>query len=219
MAGIFGGLAKKQSLFNQMPGMNPSTDPMTQGGFGAPGQMTQQMPQTPAKTGTNWAGILADFLSGASGGTPMFAQQQYANRQDDRQQQQRQQQQEQQRQASRSDWLWQQQWKKDNPDPVNPQYFDDNAGNRYSFDPVTGQKKTIFIDPNDKQFIQDGQLITVPNVLRSQSAAAPPQAHIDALLTNPDKAADFDAKYGPGASTRYLQGGQASPTPATFPPR
>jgi len=33
----------------------------------------------------------------------------------------------------------------------------------------------------------------------------PPQAHIDALLKNPDKKDDFDAKYGKGAADQYLK--------------
>jgi hypothetical protein len=38
----------------------------------------------------------------------------------------------------------------------------------------------------------------------SQPLASPNQAHIDLLLKNPAMAKDFDAKFGPGASSKYL---------------
>lgn len=44
-------------------------------------------------------------------------------------------------------------------------YFDDNAGNRWRQNSRTGEvdPNPSFIDRNPRQFIQDGQLITVPN--------------------------------------------------------
>lgn len=227
---FFGGIARKPT-FGQVPGylggqgigdgrIEQQQYDMQQDQGGAMGPNTGAMTKRPSFFGQGGvgraiAGNMGDFLMQNAGMKPVYgpsvAQQ--------RDMEHRAQIAEQQRMQGREDKQWE--WQNKPKDPVNPQYFDDNAGNRYSFDPVTGEKKTIFIDPNDKQFIQDGQLITVPNVLRGkgQSVTEPPQAHIDALRTNPGKAADFDAKYGPGASSRYLQGGPVSQAPATFPRR
>lgn len=49
--------------------------------------------------------------------------------------------------------------------------------------------------------------IVEPGTVPSPTSAAPPQAAIDFLKANPDAAADFDAKYGPGAAAR-VTGGQ-----------
>jgi hypothetical protein len=47
-------------------------------------------------------------------------------------------------------------------------YFDDGAGNRYRQNKRTGavDPTPVFIDPNDRQFVVDGQLVKVPNALR-----------------------------------------------------
>lgn len=44
--------------------------------------------------------------------------------------------------------------------------------------------------------------------------APPPQAAIDALKKNPDKAADYDAKFGPGASAKVLGSSPQAAKPA-----
>lgn len=71
-----------------------------------------------------------------------------------------------------ADWEKRQRFKMDNPDPGNPYRFEDNAGNVYERGP-DGQNRLIFTDPNDKVFMQDGQMITVPNRVRGQSSVAP----------------------------------------------
>ena len=65
-------------------------------------------------------------------------------------------------------WMAHEKWKRDNPGPESLQYFDDNAGNRYSYNAATGEQKPIFIDPNDKTYMDNGQLVTVPNVVRQR---------------------------------------------------
>lgn len=90
-----------------------------------------------------------------------------------------------------------------------PYRTEDNAGNVHQLDEETGQFKPIFVDPNDKQFVVDGQLVKVPNALRggAQAAPAPPEGAISMLRGNPSLRGDFDAKYGPGAADRILGGG------------
>lgn len=57
----------------------------------------------------------------------------------------------------------------------------------------------------DKYVINDGQIVRVPGAM--PQASGPSQAHIQALQQNPERAADFDTKFGQGASSRYLGGG------------
>lgn len=65
--------------------------------------------------------------------------------------------------------------KKYDPQSQSPYRFEDNAGNVYERDPATGENKLIFTDPNDKMFMQDGQLVTVPNRVRTPPTAGAPQ--------------------------------------------
>lgn len=75
-------------------------------------------------------------------------------------------------QRERGDWVWKKEWERDNlPRETAPYRTEDNAGNVWEMG-ADGQFKPIFVDPNDKQFIQDGQLVTVPNRVRSQREAS-----------------------------------------------
>jgi hypothetical protein len=50
--------------------------------------------------------------------------------------------------------------------------FEDNAGNRFRYDKTTGMpidEKPIFVDPNERVFVQDGAVVRVPNTFRQQS--------------------------------------------------
>lgn len=74
------------------------------------------------------------------------------------------------RETKFADWRRQYDYQRENPEPsaAQPYRFEDNAGNVYERDAATGQNRLIFTDPNDKQFIQDGQLVKVTNVVRQQ---------------------------------------------------
>lgn len=52
-------------------------------------------------------------------------------------------------------------------------YEQDNAGNLHRYDKRTGQfdKNPVFVDPNPKMFMQDGQLVRVPNTYASAPTA------------------------------------------------
>ena len=132
MAGLFGGIPKKKTLFGQIPmppgylgGIGDGAIERQQMEMGAQQPNMQAMTKKPSFLGEGGAGraiagSIGDFLLQYTGGQPIYA----PAMQEQRQMQQRQQQMEQQRQASRSDWLWQQQWKKDNPDPKQPTEYE-----------------------------------------------------------------------------------------------
>lgn len=148
--GMFG-MVKKPSFGQQF-------DPMSNGPFGTPpiadpnryGQPAMGMDE-PAqkKTGANWVGVLADFLSGATGGQPMFAQQQYRNREDDRQAQQRAMQMQEQRQYQRDDHVWRSEYDRANPKPKDPYRFESNDGSQIEIGP-DGQPRVLYKDPTPK---------------------------------------------------------------------
>jgi hypothetical protein len=75
------------------------------------------------------------------------------------------------------------------------------GGGAYGYDPRT-EKVTTIIQPN--------------NGVSSPTPGSPPPQAIDYLKSNPHLSAQFDQKYGAGASARAL-GGQAATPPATFP--
>lgn len=142
------------------------------------------------------AGTIGDTLMQYNGMDPIYAPQQAAQQQQALQAQQAQAE----RQNKRDDWRWQFDYTQANKakDPASLQYFDDNAGNRYSYNPATGEQSLIFTDPNDRTYLQDGQLVTVPNVVRQGQAG-------NALPTKPV------GKLTP------LGGGPASQAPGGFP--
>lgn len=127
----------------------------TGGGMGGnpPPMVAAAAPEQPKK-GFDWKkliGVLGDSLSIAGGGQAQYV----PNLIDQRNRQQAQQYAEQTYQRRRGDTLADQrsllEYKRANPDP---DYFDDNAGNRWSINPSTGEKKLIFRDPNAKRIPQ-----------------------------------------------------------------
>lgn len=138
---------------------------------------TQATPQAPAgmfgarkkRSGLRQAaGYFADFAAGLAGREGPYA----AMLQRERQSADQEAQYQRQRADAYADWQKKQEWERANPNEASLQYFDDNAGNRYAYNPATGEQRLIFTDPNDKMFIQDGQLVTVPNVVRQGAQPA-----------------------------------------------
>lgn len=82
-------------------------------------QMTQNMGKTaqaiPKKPGVNWGGVAADFIAGLAGREGPYLAQIQARKQQEYAAQQAQAQ----REASMQDWQAKEQWKRDNPDPIN----------------------------------------------------------------------------------------------------
>lgn len=166
------------------PGLNRK-----RGLFGASTQVPQQPamtatanPMAPAKpkffgdggVGRAIAGNIGDFLLQYSGMQPIYApamaQQQHYRQQE----------------ANRLREFANQKalidYRKQNPEP---DYFDDNAGNRWSVNPATGERKLIFRDPNAKRIPQKvtGQngeeyieWIEIPNNVNDDGTFRTPQA-------------------------------------------
>lgn len=163
--------------------------------FGATSRVPQQqtMPAMtataqPQKKGFDWGkliGVLGDSLSIAGGGQAQYV----PNLIDQRNRREAQAYAEQQYQRRRGDTLADQrsllEYKRANPDP---DYFDDNAGNRWSINPSTGEKKLIFRDPNAKRIPQKTygpngeeyiEYVEIPNMVNEDGtvrAAIAPQA-------------------------------------------
>lgn len=91
-----------------------------------------------------------------------------------------------------------------NEAPPAPYRIEDNAGNVQELQP-DGSFKPIFIDRALRQFLQDGQLVTVPNPYMGGAApSGPPPEAVQELRTNPALAPQFDEVFGPGAAARLL---------------
>jgi hypothetical protein len=97
------------------------------------------------------------------------------------------------------------------PKARNPYRQEDNAGNVWEMG-EDGAFKLIFTDLAPKQFLQDGQLVTVTNPYAVQGAApsgapvAPPPEAIQELMRDPspDAMREFDEAFGPGASQQLM---------------
>ncbi|HKR17661.1 hypothetical protein [Rhizorhapis sp.] len=122
------------------------------------------------------------------------------------------------RKTSMSDWLWKEQWERNNPKPVNNDTAADYAFIAQQLGPDAAkaylQNKTL--PPPFVQRNNDGTSTIYPQGLPRGDALAPtaaPQGAIDHLRKNPNLAADFDAKYGVGASQKILGGAGSGPRP------
>lgn len=167
----------------------------------------------PLSTGRMIAGGIGDALQRWAGGqatfAPMLAQ---------RQEQATQVAAEQRRQAAQfSTWQQQQEYKSAHPDPVAPSALERN----YGF--LEGQQNGLG-RTYAQNFANNGggapQIMNIPGVgvvsvprQTTQQPAGPPSAAVDHLRKNPEMAADFDAKYGPGASSSILGGAGSGPRP------
>lgn len=130
------------------------------GGSVRPSPMVPTATAEPQKKGFDWQkliGVLGDSLSIAGGGQAQYV----PNLLERRQLQDARQYAEQTYQRRRGDTLADQrsllEYKRANPDP---DYFDDNAGNRWTVNPTTGERKLVFRDPNQKMIPQK---VTGPN--------------------------------------------------------
>lgn len=169
------------------PGLDPNMPwPTSPGRAVQPYQMPpvvpqDQAPQQQPRAGFNAPGGWGERLN-AIGGTLRDddSGQAIANYQQLQQQRAESEAKAQQAQAERetkfTDWQRQYDYQRANPtaSAAQPYRFEDNAGNVYERDAATGQNRLIFTDPNDKTYIQDGQLVKVTNVVR-QGQAAPSQ--------------------------------------------
>lgn len=204
------------------PVMRPSGRPAT--GFFGQGATAGQAPQQPQAKGgkgmSPWAAAALGFVGGGD----------VANIILQRKQQERELQlAEMRRQQEQQDWLARKRWERENPEPYR---FTSNDGDVYQVGP-DGKPTRLFDDPSPKVTWQEvdlgngqkklypvvgGRIVTDEGAQAAPTGGStPPPEAVQFLRQNPSAAADFDAKYGPGAAARVMQGG-ASPTGSqTFP--
>lgn len=117
-----------------------------------------------------------------------------------------------------ADWKWKQDYTNANKPPEGPSTYEDNAGNRWIYDPATGRTigdKPVWVDPTEKVIYQDGMQIRVPNPYRSGGSSA------GNLPTVSDQAS-YDAVPAGGqyrdaqGNVRTKQGGPTQPASGGF---
>ena len=141
--------------------------------------------------------------------------------------QRRQQEDAQRRQADQEEWINRQTWQRDHPQapapteterlavaagytPGTPEYTSvmrrgfENKVDPYRAIPYSGPEG-------------DGLLFKRGSELSGPSGTSPPSGAVQHLRQNPALAADFDKKYGPGASSQYLKGGSTPSGSGGFP--
>lgn len=164
--GLFGGFApgtqQMQPAEAPMPAMG---NPMAQMG-GNMGAMSGTM--APKKPGINWLGVLADALAGAAGREGPYAAQMQRQREQDFAAQQAQLQ----RENGWQDFQRRFDYEQAHQKPANPYRFEDNAGNVWEMG-QDGQPRRIFTDMAPKQYMVDGQFVTVANPYAGSQPAMP----------------------------------------------
>lgn len=148
-------------------GVDPMGSPILNMAENPQAAMEAPLPQSRPKA--NWAGILADALSGAMGRPGQYAammNQQRAEQTDFERGERRYQRQ---RADAQTDWERNKAWEMENRAAPS---WEDNAGNRW--ERRNGENVRVFTDTAPKQYIQDGMLVNVPNPYNSSPLPPPP---------------------------------------------
>lgn len=209
--GLFGAQRRLPNIDTRSMGILPGDQPdYGMGDFplgGRPGAQPQKRPGLGTRLlGEGWAGkvgALGALLQGDTGAVSDYHEQQRLPLL-----------QQAQRETEFADWQRRKQWERDNPMPstADPYRTEDNAGNVWEMG-ADGQFKPVFVDPNDRTFLQDGQMITVPNRVRAQQQTGGLPTVADEASYN---ALPPGAQYRDPQGNLRTKGGAASPASPPF---